>query len=274
MDGNSRSQDFSAFGGGIPKEVRDILESRGIMPKGVVIARGTKDVITALKADAEAKGEVHPAGFFERMQKDLEGISDVELHKMPDGEHVVIGSSKVTVGDADPDGLAAILKEAISGGRDRHPFTSDDRRGLDFAEAAQLREHFRRRHAAAASMHQKKPTETPLAPFLMLLCPAIGAALLLYARSDEKKMPQGLMSFVEHIEWVVEKDPDRFSNLNGRLRTCGFNLRKLADRLKKFAEHPEESVARNLADDFGRIVPAIICVMQEAERDAARILRI
>jgi len=126
----------------------------------------------------------------------------------------------------------------------------------------------RLRDALKDHLRAKEKSSTPLAPTFLLLFPVVGAELLKFYQKPDEKNLEGVKKITAELAKVLQEamdsDTSRFRKLNGYLNNLGFDLMAVCVRASDFSHLPRPDIAKLLAHDLGRLVPALLRVMLDA----------
>lgn len=251
---------------------------------GKRIATGIDAVVAALDEIGVKKGSKLPQEFIEDLKRRAD-MADAELYEMPDGSHIIKGTTVKKAGSASD----------LFGGLDIDSFVNamrySDRHGGRSAFADFGTERFRRRGeeqarsplgafmktvkrstAEEASSVGTKKTDSPA--YVIMLASAIACVeLARYVRwqKEPEKAVVAADAFVKLIGETQAKDEVRFENLSSYLVPYAVNIADLVQELGRFSQGPRVDTADRLVGLLARLTPVLVNVHRDADEKAKQV---
>ncbi|TSC61922.1 MAG: hypothetical protein Athens041674_629 [Parcubacteria group bacterium Athens0416_74] len=249
---------------------------------GKVIATGVDAIMTALDEAAKARGTKLPQQTLDEIKTTMAGMANPKLHEMPDGNHVISGSTVEAFrgdGGLDLDQLKNAMRYSDRhGGRsafdDFADFFGPGKPGRSEQAQSPLGEFMRSMKQSLNDEPRDTPKNegSPTATF-MLTSAITAVALTKYGRwqKEPEKAAIAADSFAKLIGDLQAKDPVRFDNLAKYLEPYAVNLGILAEDLRTFAKRPRADAVDSLVGQLAKLVPVLVNAVDDAKAKAKEV---
>ncbi|HEV3244871.1 MAG TPA: hypothetical protein VG102_00770 [Candidatus Paceibacterota bacterium] len=267
---------FGAFG----------TDSFDSVPDGEVLAKG--DVAVVLAAARTYLDEHMPSSLREKAISELErsldrakssGYTEFVIYETDEGLTIAAKQIKGSFDGKDlPDGLAAILAEALSGKRGNGTAGLSGlldalRRAAEKAKANDPLQGFlgaHVEHLKANTPKEDKKKDRPMAITLSIASATLAVALARFETWQDSKPTDLTRAFIKMVDELRNRDAGRYAKLCVHFGAYNVHMEPLLDRLSSFARNPRVDYVSGLVADLMRITPAAMNIVRDADERAKR----